>query len=101
MPSRMPARTRSSGSGSKRGLVSDNVSRRAASLRLSVIVRSEPLIVSRSELNDIEIGLDGGRVEIAGAFVELAGQEVGDAALVERLLRRAARESVVHRDQLH
>ena len=47
----------------------------------------------------IEAFVKGLGIEIAGAFIEQAGDHVADAGLVGRVLRGAAAEGIFHRDQ--
>jgi hypothetical protein len=46
----------------------------------------------------LEPCLEGAGIEVAGALVEQAGHEIGEAGLAFRILRRAAAERDVHGD---
>ena len=45
--------------------------------------------------------MEGLGIEIAGAFIEQAGDHVADAGLAGRVLGGAAGEGIFHRDQRH
>ena len=49
----------------------------------------------------LEALVEGLGIEIAGAFIEQAGDHVADAGLAGRVLRGAAAKGIFHRDQGH
>jgi hypothetical protein len=101
-----PARARSTASASKRG---SERARRSSSKPLVAVLRQRAHaavegVAPRAE-GELDIGvaqplLEGLRVEIAGALVEqAAGDHVGDAGQLFRILRRAAAEGDADADQ--
>ena len=98
---------RSTSALSKCGDVSDIRSRSKASslVVLEHAQRAAEIVARRAEAQfdgaAVEAFVEGAGIEVARTFVERVGDQIADAGLVGRVLRRAAAEGIFHRDQRH